>query len=152
MSGTMTSSSGLLRRPLSLLQSRGRGGEAIRYALVGASNTLLSVLLYQLLVFVLSPGWSFTIAYVAGLAFAAIAYPTVVFRQGWRPIDGIKVVLVYLVLYGLGRVVLDILSRYVDSRLAILAVVVINAVAGFVLLRLVLRGSQDGASDEQSAD
>jgi hypothetical protein len=124
----------------------------MRYALVGALNTGFSVLLYQLLAFVLSPGWSFTIAYVAGLALAAVAYPTVVFRKGWRPVDGVKVIAVYLVLYGVGRVVLDILSRSVDDRVAVLGVVAINAVLGFFLMKATIGGSRGETVDDQPAD
>lgn len=61
--------------------------EALRFALVGGINTLLTLALYQMALCWTGEKVAWTVAWAAGIGFVAVAYPKFVFTRGrmtWR--------------------------------------------------------------------
>lgn len=55
--------------------------QGARFILVGALNTLGTVILYQILLFVLSYSLAYALSWIAGLIFVNIAYPVFVYGK-----------------------------------------------------------------------
>jgi putative flippase GtrA len=116
-------------------------GDATRFVLAGALNTLLSIFVYQALLFVLSPSWSYALAWVAGMAFAAAVYPDLVFPGGRHAMtDRVLLVASYACVFLAGLILLRFFVVLTDApRIAILATLACTTAVGFLLSRLILR-------------
>lgn len=123
--------------------SRLLAGDGLRFLAAGGFNTLLTLAIYQLLLFAM-PDWAaYALSWVAGLTFVVIVYPDRVFAGGRRDAGArIRLGLTYAALFLLGLAALRALGvAGVPPRLSILAVLVLTTVANFALGRLILRGS-----------
>jgi len=76
--------------------------QAMRFVGVGAANALLTLLLYQILLFVVSYAVAYTLSFAAGIVFAAVANARVVFATRLTWWTALRFTIAYLVLYGLG--------------------------------------------------
>lgn len=57
-------------------------GDGLRFLIAGGLNTALTMAIYQLLLFFVSPGAAWTLAWLCGLLFISVAYPKKVFAGG----------------------------------------------------------------------
>lgn len=115
-------------------------GQAFRFILAGAANTLLSLVVFQALLFVVSYPIAYALAWLCGLIFVVAVYPTKVFTGGRTDIYarlwlGGAYVSVFAtsmgVLHGLAR--LDL-----SPRIAILLVVGLTTLLNFAISRIIL--------------
>lgn len=118
-------------------------GDGLRFLAAGGFNTLLTLAIYQLLLFAM-PDWAaYALSWAAGLAFVVIVYPDRVFAGGRRDAQArVRLGATYAALFLFGLVALRALGAAgVPPRLSILAVLVLTTGANFMLGRLILRGS-----------
>lgn len=118
-------------------------GDGLRFLAAGGFNTLLTLAIYQLLLFAM-PDWAaYALSWAAGLAFVVVIYPDRVFAGGRRDAGArVRLGVTYAALFLLGLAALRGLGAAgVAPRLSILAVLVLTTVANFALGRLILRGT-----------
>ena len=117
------------------------GPDALRFLAAGGLNTALTSAVYFAGLTVLSSGVSYTIAWLAGLAFVMAFYPDRVFpggRTGFadRLAIGGSVVAVFVA----GLATLHLLERALQSRTAaFFATLAITTVLNFLVSRWILR-------------
>ena len=95
---------------------RGRFAEIGRYLLVGSTNTLSTLAVYQLLVTILSPAVAYALAWLVGLVIVAVAYPKFVFGVpgGWA--RGGAIAIAYAAVFAVGLLLIALLELPDDSQ------------------------------------
>lgn len=113
-----------------------------RFLVVGAANTLFTVLLYEALRRVLPYLAAYSIAYVAGIAIAYALSTGYVFERARTLASAMRFPLVYVAQYLLGAGLMWLLVDRLDTHptLAVLLVVAATVPVTFALSRLVLAG------------
>lgn len=112
-----------------------------RFVVAGIFNSFLSVGLYQLLMFMMSPTVAYTLTWIIGLALVSIIYPTWVFsavKQNFR--NSTITVGVYMLSFLIGSTVIflsDII--WPGNRLSVFVAVLLSATLNFFVLRIFLR-------------
>lgn len=130
-----------------MTQRSSAGAEALRFLLVGGANTVLTTLLFYGLLNVLRPSAAFTATYVTGLVSASIATPRIVFRTRPRHGHGLVLMAMYAALYGVGVVIVIILSSAGAPDLLIATgTMMVSAPLAFLSARH-LFGRRDPADD-----
>jgi putative flippase GtrA len=126
---------------------RSRYGEVLRFALVGGSNTLVTLALFVLLQQWLSASVAYTLVFALGLAYTTAMTSTVVFgsRLTWR--TGAAFVGWYLLVYAVGLLVVHLLEAVTDPSAVVTAVVTVAVTAPLNFLggRVLFRARPDGA-------
>lgn len=115
--------------------------DAKRFLSAGLLNTLGTLVLYQLLVFVFSASVSYAICWVAGLIFVAVVYPRHVFPGGRMDLLTRAAVLVaYGMGFGLGVLTIQVVTiDGAHQRIAVLFALAVTTAFNFVAMRLILR-------------
>lgn len=133
----MTSSPRSEPGPVKALAAQG-----MRFIVVGAVNTLGTLVIYELLLFVLPYTPSYALSWLAGLIFVNIAYPRFVYsKSGVKPTE----VVLNSVYYGLSFVVswgllyLFTARLGIYPRLSIFCVLVVMVPLNFVVTRYIYR-------------
>ena len=124
--------------------------DGIRFVGAGTANTILTLALYQLLLFILSPVQAYALAWAIGFLLVTLFYPSAVFwgarKGGWAHFF---VAAVYLASFILGivllRVFVDVMAA---SRLAIFVTIPVTSIFSFAAMRLLLRRIDDEASEK----
>lgn len=108
---------------------RHRLGEVVRFLLVGGSNTLATLVLFILLQRWLTPTIAYTLVYALGLAYTTAMTARVVFgaRLTWR--TGAAFIGWYLLVYGVGVLVVHGVHTMWHPRAAVLAVLTLTVTA-----------------------
>jgi putative flippase GtrA len=116
-----------------------RVGEISRFLLAGFTNTLLTMGLFQLLVTFVNPAIAYSLSWLSGLLFAAIAYPTFVFEVKRNLANGLALTLVYACVFFFGLLLLRTLEQFlVNLRWGILIVVGATTALNYFGSRFVL--------------
>lgn len=116
--------------------------QGLRFIAAGAMNTLGTILLYQLLLFLLPYGAAYTLAWLAGLVFVNVAYPRFVYRKpAVTRRDTLLNSAFYLLSFGASYVLLYLFTSALQwpPRLSIFAVLLITVPANFLITRWVYR-------------
>src|SRR5215472_2536850 len=108
------------------------------FVAVGAVNTLLTLLLYEVLILVMPDWLAYTLGFAASVAFALFTNAGLVFGRPVTAASAVHFVLFYLVSYaaGLGLVVLLVEGLRISAALAPLGAVVIMLPINFIGSRL----------------
>lgn len=116
-------------------------GDLIRFLVAGGLNTLLTLAVYQALLFAASPGIAYAIAWVVGILFVMIVYPSRVFPEGRTGmLDRVLLGCFYAVVFLLGLLLLNLLnSAKLHPRLSIFLVMAFTTGVGFIVSRTLLR-------------
>lgn len=127
-----------LQKPAATSQLR---DESIRFLIGGIANTLLSYLVYLLLLLWLSYATAYTGSYVIGIITAFFINTLFVFRCPWSWKKLLSYPLVHLFNYaaGLGIVSLGVRVFHIDQRIAPIVATVVMFPLTFVLTRFLLR-------------
>jgi putative flippase GtrA len=115
-------------------------GDGWRFLLAGGCNTVLTLGLYQVLLFWLSEKISWTIAWLGGLLLLSLAYPKLVFRGSFfTPARVLLNILYYLLAFGASLFLLTFFTRTLQAgpRLAALLVIAVTVPVNFVFSRLI---------------
>jgi hypothetical protein len=118
--------------------------DAGRFLGAGIVNTVLTLVAYQLLLFVFSATVAYAITWVLGIAFVALVYPSRVFQGGRNtPAARMMTVAVYVFSFGIGVAVIQLLTiTFGMERIAILAALAVTTCFNFLAMRTVLRARQ----------
>lgn len=108
--------------------------ELSKFLLAGAINTSLSFLVYQFSLFFTSPSFSYFIAYLSGLFFVYIYYPSKVFKSQ-HSFSGVISVIVYLSSFLLGLLIVGVIPY---ERLAVLVAIAVTTAYNFFVTKLCL--------------
>lgn len=116
-------------------------GDGLRFVLVGAGNTLLTLLIFQALLFFLSPLVSYYVSWAIGLALLMMAFPRYVFKgsalTSWRAVLTVTIYLISLLAGGFLLNELTVLG--ITPRLGIVMTVAFTTMFNFAASRLVFR-------------
>lgn len=117
-----------------------------RFLLVGGANTLVTWALFAVLARMLDPRVAYTVVFVAGLVFTTFATGRYVFaggRTGTR--SSLLFVGWYLLIYGVGLVLVSVLDTRTDlgAELLALVVVAVTAPLNFIGGRLIFAPRAD---------
>ena len=117
------------------------GLDALRFLVAGGLNTALTTLVYFAGLLVASPGVSYTIAWLVGLAFVMIFYPDRVFVGGdTSPKARLMLGAVTIGVFLIGLALLQLLIRLTgEARIAFLLTLVATTALNFVAGRTLLR-------------
>ncbi|WP_185985340.1 GtrA family protein [Aureimonas mangrovi] len=117
------------------------GADAARFLVAGGLNTLLTLVVYQALLFVVPHQAAYALAWASGIAFVMIVYPSRVFPRGRTGMsDRIALGASYAGMFLFGLALLEALTYAgVAPRLGILVVMVATTAANFIVGRLLLR-------------
>jgi putative flippase GtrA len=118
--------------------------QGLRFVAVGAANTLGTLLLYQLLLFVMPYAVAYALAWLAGLVFVNFAYPRFVYGKARSTVRQTALNSGYYAAsfglsWGLLYVVTGVLGVY--PRLSILLVLAVTVPLNFLATRYIYRGS-----------
>jgi len=133
----MISSSKLERKRV-----RELAGQGARFVVVGALNTLGTLALYQLLLFVLPYMLAYAVAWLAGLLFVNVAYPRFVYGKGGvTHRDTILNSVYYLLSFVASWALLHFFTAYVKipPRLSVFCVLAVVVPLNFLVTRLIYR-------------
>jgi putative flippase GtrA len=122
--------------------------QAMRFVGVGVANALLTLLLYQVLLFVVSYTVAYTLSFAAGIAFAAVVYARVVFATRLTWWTALRFTVAYLALYGLGLFVTIWLVELasVPERMAPIATALLLLPLSFLASRFALNEKRQHSS------
>lgn len=121
---------------------KGVFAQGLRFLVVGALNTLGTVILYQLLLFVLPYSPAYVLSWFAGLVFVNIAYPLFVYGKsrlnGWETIFNS---LYYLASFGASWLLLYLFTSRVGvpARLSVFLVLAVIVPLNFLATRYIYR-------------
>jgi putative flippase GtrA len=128
---------------------RGRIGQIVRFLLVGGSNTLVTLVLFVLLQRWLSPTSAYTVVFALGLAYTTAMTATVVFGAtlSWR--SAVCFVGWYLLVYGIGVLVLRGLHLWWQPSHLTTAIITVAVTAPLNFLggRLLFEGRRAQAAE-----
>lgn len=115
--------------------------DGIRFLVAAGANAVLSLAVYQLLLFWTTPWAAYLGSWACSLVFVVTVYPDKVFLQGRTgPAARLGITVSYVVVLLVGLVALEALTRLgVAPRLAILLVMAITTITNFTVSRLLLR-------------
>ena len=123
-----------------------RGARFARFLVSGAFNTLLTYGLYLLLLQVLPYGWSYTLAYAAGIVLAYVLQRYFVFQRAGGRAAPFLVLLIYGVQYLLGLAAVWLWASVLGLPvwLAPLFAIALSLPVTFLLSSKVFRGKPAG--------
>ena len=115
--------------------------EFLSFAVLGAINTLLGLVLYWLLLRWMSHTLAYAISYVAGIVFSAAMNARFTFRTALTARSFVLFAAWTLGLYAFNALFLELLVRYVgiDPKYAVLVVIAVAVPLGFIGSRWSLR-------------
>jgi len=124
------------------LDSENIRSDGIRFIGAGAANTLITLIIYQILLLTLSHNYAYSISWIIGVIFLMVVYPTRVFIDSKNSTKRkVAAAMSYLTVFIAGMWCLNILiGSGLHERLAIFVVVVFSALLNFFLMRFLLRG------------
>lgn len=134
-----------MKAGLLYLKSASLAGDGMRFLVAGGLNTLLTLVVYQALLLVMPYPAAYAVAWVTGLLFVMIVYPSRVFPEGRsRLADRLALGASYIVVFLCGLAVLEALTRAgIPPRLGIFLVMIVSTAVNFVAGRLLLRRTQE---------
>jgi putative flippase GtrA len=118
--------------------NRGNWGQLLRFAAVGGTNTLITLALFVLLQRWLQPSVAYTIVFAAGLAYTTAVTASVVFGSRLTARTGVLFAVGYLAVYGVGLLVVHVLTTlwHPSSTVTAVVTVVVTAPLNFLVGRL----------------
>jgi putative flippase GtrA len=127
---------------------KGLTSDGTRFVVFGLLNMVLSLALYQVLLFIMPASAAYAITWVIGIAFVAILYPAIVFsgvRQSWN--NSAITATIYVCSFVLGSTVIVLADRsHPGNRLSIFAALTLTTIFNFLAMRLLLRRENKGNS------
>ena len=116
------------------------GRQARRFLLAGGINTLLTLAIYQCLLFWLPYTLAFTLAFVAGIVFTGLVYTRFVFTVRPTGRRFVSNALYYVLSYGVNLFILSILidGLALHERIAIILTIGLMVPLNFICLRWLL--------------
>ncbi len=120
-------------------RDHGLRGDALRFLGAGCLNTLITYVIYQILLFVLTPSLAYSCTWVIGILFVALFYPSKVFGRS-NPSGRLKLLVagVYAVSYLIGLATIMMLNAwYGIPRFSIIIALFLTTCFNFFVMRYV---------------
>lgn len=116
--------------------------DAGRFLGAGLVNTALTLVIYQVLLFWLPATVAYAGAWLVGLAFVALVYPSHVFKGGRTGNEArVATSVIYLLGFVIGLATVKFLdTMFGAERLAVFGALLITTIFNFALMRIALRG------------
>src|SRR5690348_8009132 len=116
-------------------------GQGLRFVTVGTANTLGTLLLYQLLLFVMPYTPAYAIAWGAGLLFVNIAYPLFVYGKSFAGRDSLWNTGYYLLSFAASWLLLRLCTMElgIPPRLSVFCVLAVMVPVNFLVTRYIYR-------------
>ncbi len=132
-------------------------GAAWRFAAVGAANTLLTGALLAVLATIIDPRWAYAVVFAVGLLAATLLAGPVVYRVRLSAAGRTAYALLYLVVFGIGLLVVDRAVRAglpaAYSGLVVLVTAPLTFAGGRLLTQFVhTRASSDSTTSNTNGD
>lgn len=123
------------------LERASLAADGMRFLVAGGLNTLLTLIVYQVLLLVMPYPAAYAVAWIAGLLFVMVVYPSRVFPEGRKGLaDRLALGASYVAVFLLGLLLLHLLTLIgIDPRLSIFLVMGFTTAAGFIVSRVLLR-------------
>lgn len=117
------------------------GADALRFFIAGTANTLITTLVYQILLFLWPPSFSYLVAWVVGLILVLYFYPEKVFPGGRKDLASrFLFAIAYFVVFLTGLGLLHLLNAAgLSSRFSIFIALSITALLNLSFGRLFFR-------------
>lgn len=125
----------------------------VRFLASGAFNTLLTYVLYLLLLPLLGALWSYSLAYAAGIVLAYVLNRAFVFRAhaGWKSLAAMP--LIYMVQYGISIAVVALSVRAgLRPELAPLPAIALSLPVTYLLSRIAFLRPGTGRATQSATD
>lgn len=115
--------------------------DAVRFLAAGAANTIMTLVIYQSLLLVVPPSFAYAVAWLAGILFVMVVYPSRVFADGRTgAADRFLIGCCYVVIFLLGLLLLQLLnSASLHPSASIFLVIGFTTAIGFLGGRFFLR-------------
>lgn len=114
-----------------------------RFAAAGLGNTLLTILVYQAAVSIMTPLQAYVLAWCVGIGLVMALYPRLVFRRQANLRNGLAMGAVYLVAFGIGCAVTALCTRLqVPDRAIIVAAAAVTSLVSYAGGRMAVAWSQ----------
>ncbi len=126
--------------------------QLIRFVVVGGINTILTGALFVLLSLVLASTLAYTIAFLAGIAFAVVVTPRAVFRARPSYDQRVRYVVWYLTVFAFGFGLVYILKDRLELSSTVVAGITFVATASLSFLGARTLFRSPSASDPAVAD
>jgi putative flippase GtrA len=109
-------------------------GQVVRFLIVGGSNTLLSYVIFTGLGLLIEPLIAYTVAFALGLVFTSIASSRFVFRARFSLTRLILFVGSYLVIYGIGSMIVRSADPQTFGDLLVTSLIILVTTTPLVFL------------------
>jgi putative flippase GtrA len=123
--------------------------QGIRFLITGGFNTLITIAVYELMLFVVPAAAAYIIAWITGLIVTSIVYPLFVFCNRTITVNKSAVYSVYYIAnFFFSLTVLEIIIQYeiLSDRMAPILLLSIIVPLNFIASRFIFRESQLGNS------
>ena len=108
--------------------------QLVRFLLIGGTNTLLTYAIFVGLGLLIEPWIAYTIAFALGLAWTSIGSSRFVFRASFALRRILLFAGCYLVIYGVGRVLIRVADPQTVSALLVTSLIVLVATTPLVFI------------------
>ena len=128
-------------RPMTLKRRSALSADVVRFLTAGVVNSGLTILIYQGLLFAVSPGLAYSVAWICGLVLVALVYPDWVFKGGRRRwMDRAGIAASYVIVFLFGLLILHLAQAVgISARISVFVVVALTATLNFFVSRSILR-------------
>lgn len=114
--------------------ARLRTSQLVRFIIVGGTNTLLTYAVFVGLGLLIAPWISYTIAFAIGLAWTSIGSSRFVFSSGLAVTRILLFAGCYVVIYGVGRVIIHFVDPQSLTELLITSLIVLVATTPLIFI------------------
>lgn len=116
-------------------------GQGLRFLVVGGTNTLITYVLYCLLVFLVPTQLAWTLVYLVGIVMGYVGHSRLVFSSGLRPRRAVGYALLQILMYVLSSVLIAIGMQklFLGPRVAAAFAIAVTVPISFLLARRILR-------------
>lgn len=117
-----------------------------RFLVAGTLNTGITIIIYQSLIFIISPSMSYCISWCVGVILVSVIYPYFVFRANKTSSSNlsIKFALIYIICFFVGLAFNQVLILIFNiPRLAIIFTLCFTASISFLLMQITASRSYD---------
>ncbi len=112
-----------------------------RFLIGGGVNTVLTVIIYQLLIIYISPSFAYGVSWIIGFIFLVYVYPNKVFKGASRSLlSRLLCGIVYLLVFSSSLLMIDVMELHgVNPEVIVFIAISFSSIANFILMRIVFR-------------